>query len=253
MAARRDSGLREEQVEQLRTDLAAGRRPRVRVSASQLPAGTTGAVLRVGDPAADGPDYLTVRIKVGGVTDELGFSPEELSLPARGRTIRADPSDAKPAPGSATPPRRTAQARKRPEKVPAAKAAAGSGRPAAGGEGTTQPVARAAVTPPRTSTRPKQARSGRRPAGVPAVTVTIASEGAAWSVTAKQGARAVVKKAAVPPGVIAAVAVLLGQPGIVDAVAAVNDTARVEAEARAERLRAELAEVEAVLNSHRRP
>jgi hypothetical protein len=37
-----------------------------------------------------------------------------------------------------------------------------------------------------------------------------------------------------------------------DAVAAVNDTARVEAEARAEELRAELAEVEAVLVSHRR-
>jgi hypothetical protein len=33
----------------------------------------------------------------------------------------------------------------------------------------------------------------------------------------------------------------------------VNDTARGEAEARAEKLRAELAEVEAVLTSHRRP
>jgi hypothetical protein len=42
------------------------------------------------------------------------------------------------------------------------------------------------------------------------------------------------------------------QPGVEDAVAAVNDTARVEAEARAEELRAELAEVEAVLVSHRR-
>jgi hypothetical protein len=63
----------------------------------------------------------------------------------------------------------------------------------------------------------------------------------------------VVKKAPVSPGVVAALAALLNQPGVEDAVAAVNDTARGEAEARAERLRAELAEVEAVLSSHRRP
>jgi len=63
----------------------------------------------------------------------------------------------------------------------------------------------------------------------------------------------VVKKAPVSPGVVAAVAALLNQPGVEDAVAAVNDTARGQAEARAEKLRAELAEVEAVLISHRRP
>ena len=55
------------------------------------------------------------------------------------------------------------------------------------------------------------------------------------------------------PGVVAAVAALLGQPGVEDAVAAVNETSRGAAEALAERLRTELAEVEAVLVSHRRP
>jgi len=63
----------------------------------------------------------------------------------------------------------------------------------------------------------------------------------------------VVKKTPVSPGVVAAVAALLNQTGVEDAVAVVNDTARGEAEARAEKLRAELAEVEAVLTSHRRP
>ncbi len=63
----------------------------------------------------------------------------------------------------------------------------------------------------------------------------------------------VVKKTPLSPGVVAAVAALLNQPGVEDAVAAVNDTARGEAEARAEKLRAELAEVEAVLISHHRP
>ena len=62
-----------------------------------------------------------------------------------------------------------------------------------------------------------------------------------------------VKNAVVPPGVVAAVAALLAQPLVEDAVAAVNDTARSEAEARAEQLRSELAAVEAVLHSHRRP
>jgi glyoxylase-like metal-dependent hydrolase (beta-lactamase superfamily II) len=63
----------------------------------------------------------------------------------------------------------------------------------------------------------------------------------------------VAKKAPVSPGVVAAVAALLNQPGVEDAVAVVNDTARGEAEARAEKLRAELADVEAVLISHHRP
>lgn len=63
----------------------------------------------------------------------------------------------------------------------------------------------------------------------------------------------VLKKAPVSPGVVAAVAALLNQPDVEQAVAVVNDTAREEAEARAEKLRAELAEVEAVLISHHRP
>ena len=85
------------------------------------------------------------------------------------------------------------------------------------------------------------------------MTVTIASAGASWSVSAQRGNRAVVKKAPVAPGVVAAIAALLGQPAVDEAVAAVNDGGRLEAEERAAKLRAELAEVEAVLSSHRRP
>jgi acyl-CoA reductase-like NAD-dependent aldehyde dehydrogenase len=85
------------------------------------------------------------------------------------------------------------------------------------------------------------------------VTIAIASAGSSWSVTAHRGARVVVKKAPVTPGVVAAIAALLNESGVEDAVATVNDSALGEAEARADKLRAELAQVEAVLISHRRP
>lgn len=62
-----------------------------------------------------------------------------------------------------------------------------------------------------------------------------------------------VKNSAVTPGMVSAVAAMLGLPLVEEAVAAVNDTARSEAEYRAEQLRAELAEVEAVLAGHRKP
>lgn len=224
MAARREAGLDQEQLAELRGGVDAGRRPRVRVSGSQFPAGTIGTVMRVGDPATDGNDFITVRVKIGRVTDELRFSPKELSTATKGRTatsVSAPAAAPSPAPRAPRPVRRR------------------------GPETTAQPE------PPRVQAKP--AASPRRAAPVPAVTVTIASAGAAWTVTAHRGARVVVKRAAVPPGVVAAVAALLDLPAVDEAVAAVNDTARGEAEARAERLRAELAEVEAVLSSHRRP
>ncbi|SOD71476.1 hypothetical protein SAMN05892883_0993 [Jatrophihabitans sp. GAS493] len=83
--------------------------------------------------------------------------------------------------------------------------------------------------------------------------MTITSTGATWSVTAQRGARVVSKNLAVTPGTIAAIAELLDDAGITEAVGAVNDTAREEAQARAEQLRVELAELEAVLASHRAP
>ena len=223
MAAQRGTGLVDEQVRQLRSELEAGRRPRVRVSGTQFPAVTTGTVLRVGDPKTDGGDFITVRVKVGGVTDELAFSPKELSA-GRGRTAPPATARTKPAPRP-----RTRAAVKSPE---------------------APPVEAAPARPP---ARANTARSQRRATPPPTVTLTIASIGSSWSITAQRGARVVVKKAPVTPGVVEAVAALLDQPEVDDAVAAVNDAARGEAEARAQKLRAELAEVEAVLVSHRRP
>lgn len=89
MAAGRGTGLADEQVVQLRGSVAAGGRPRVRVSGAQFPVGTTGMVIRVGEPAADGADFVTVRVKVSGVVDELPFAPAELSMAGRGHAQAA--------------------------------------------------------------------------------------------------------------------------------------------------------------------
>jgi len=247
MAARRGRpGLDEEQLSQLRSDLGAGRRPRVRVSGPQFSAGTTGAVRRVGDPGVDGEDFVTVRVKVGGVLDELRFSPSELSM-AGGRQA--------PASTAALPTARRMPAPRRTRKPSPPTVVAAPEQSGAGGSG---PDVSSAVAAHRdsssTSVPAKTARPAtRRAAPSASVSVTLASAGACWTVTALRGARVVVKNAVVPPGVVAAVAALLAQPLVEDAVAAVNDTARSEAEARAEQLRGELAAVEAVLQSHRRP
>jgi len=257
MAAQRDTELADEQVVHLRDQVAAGRRPRVRVSGPQFPTGTIGTVLQVGDPNTNGGDFITVRVKIAGVTDELAFSPKELSMVRRGRA--ATPPATPPAAPPAAPDLKRTPSSPRTRRSDGSPAANTSGRLGAGkSEVSTSKRSPSDTTPERRSSRapsPAKAPAGspRRAAPLPAVTVTIASAGSSWSVTAHRGARVVVKKAPLSPGVVAAVAALLNQPDVEQAVADVNDTARGQAEARAEKLRAELAEVEAVLISHRRP
>lgn len=239
-----DSGLGNDQLTKLAEQVAAGRRPRVRVSGGQFPEGTSGTVLRVGDPAADGDDYVLVRVKVHGVTDELRFSPKELSV---GRARAAAPE---PAPAKKAPPTRKARPARR--AAPAGKALVASTR-SAPAAAKAAPADKGAPREQPASAAPPSGRPARRSAPAPTVTITVTSSGSSWSVAARRGAKTVVKKADVTPGAVAAIAALLGDPAVEDAVAAVNDSARAVAEARAEQLRAELAAVEAVLVSHERP
>lgn len=279
MAAGSGVGLSEVQLDRLRDQLAAGGKPRVRVSGAQFADQPAGTVLAVGRPEIDGDDFVTVRVKAGGVTDELRFSPRELA--PVGRVPAASASD-RPGRGGrrshgpqtgqsqgqqesaaiqiATAAQAQAVARKaaptkKTARVQPAKAAENPMRrdaaatkkasPASGAAGTSLPAAgtKTAATVP----------SRRRGPSLPTVSVTLASAGATWSVSAQRGSRTVVKNTPIPPGVVSAVAELLGLPAVADAVAAVNDAALREAEARAAALRAELAALEAELNSHRRP
>jgi len=256
MASQRDTGLDDAQLARLRQAIADGRRPRVRVTGSQFPVATTGTVVRVGDPVSDGADFVMVRIKVGGVSDELGFSPSELSV------VRRAPAAAPPAEaGARTSAQKTSASRVRtsptpqPDQAAVVEAAALSAK-GRGGKSTARRSATATTTTlasPTVPTRSKAATTGRRAASVPAVTITIASAGSSWSVSASRGARAMVKKTPAAPGVVTAIAALLNLQEVEEAVAAVNGAALGEAEARAEKLRAELAEIEAVLVSNQAP
>jgi hypothetical protein len=248
MAARAGVGLSDADVDRLREQLTTGGKPRVRVSGPQFADQPTGTVLAVGTPETDGDDFVTVRVKAGGVTDELRFSPRELTTVGRG----AAPARAAERPGSGNK-RATAEKAAPADPTPGGAKRASTAKPARSAKSAATPTEgrRAAATAP---LAPKPAGGGRRRgASLPTVSVTLASAGASWSVSAQRGARTVVKNAPVPPGVVSAVAELLGLPAVGEAVAAVNDAALQEAEARAAALRAELSALEAELDSHRRP
>ncbi|MDT4929299.1 MAG: hypothetical protein QOF92_2166 [Pseudonocardiales bacterium] len=231
------SGLSDEQIVQLRDDVAAGRSPRVQVAGSQFGNTAAATVRRVGDPSVDGEDFVTVRVKLNGVTDDLRFAPRELSRGKRGQAKSPAktlaPRAAKdPAPSPRKRQPRRPASRQQDAEVPA-------------------PTARRAQVPEISAKQPRKP-ARRAPTSAP-VSIVVSSVDASWTVSAQRGSRSVLKNAAVNPGVVSAIAALLDQPALEDAVAAVNDTARAEAETRAEQLRAELAQIQAVLDSHRRP
>jgi hypothetical protein len=238
MAARRGkAGLTDDEVAALKTQLAGGGRPRVLVSGPQFPAGSAGTVVSVGDPTLDGADYVRVRVKVNGMTDELSFAPAELSLRRSGKQPAAAPERPRRAP------RKTAPATENtpsvaghpaPQPIPT--------QPVSSRPGPAQPVAPAAPASRR-----------RKPSVLPKVSFTVTSAGASWSVSAVRGAKGIAKNLPVSPGTVTALAELLGQPALAEAVAEINETALAEAQVRADQLRAELADLEAVLATHRSP
>jgi hypothetical protein len=278
---RASGGLTQEDVARLRQQLGEGRRPRVQLSGPQFEAGSSGAVVRIGDPDTDGADYLTVRVKVNGISDELAFAPAELSL---GRTGAGQASAAGTASAARTTPTAGSAAR-RPGRTTARPKAAASSRPAepaisvesgtsaesaisveqaisvepASSAVATQPAgprgSAAASEPapgPLTPATPTNRRR-KAPAAPATVSVTISSTGASWSLSATRGAKAIAKNVPVAPGVVTAIAELLAQTGLVEAVADINETARQQAEQRADQLRAELSSLEAVLATHQAP
>jgi hypothetical protein len=250
MSARRKTGLTPESVAALATQLAEGKRVRVKFSDPQFGEATTGAVVRIGDPAVDGADYITVRVTVNGHADELPFAPNELELPGGRVAGSAKPSRrrqaSRPSPDASEP-----QTGRAPVKVPAHELP-----PKAPDKAPDKALEKAlpAKALPAKSLAAAGGRTPRRKASIPPkITLTITSSGASWSVSALRGAKSVTKSAAVSPGVVTAIADLLDQSGISAAVAEVNETALAEAEQRAAQLRVELAELDAVLAAHRSP
>jgi hypothetical protein len=246
-------GLSTSDLEHIRDALAGGRKPKVvfTAAAGQV-AGQLGQVVQLTDPQHS-EDWVVVRFG----RDELPFSPADLAIapravPARraGRDASAAVSAPAGGPGEATRSGKdTAGApgeADRPGRDTAA--AAAEDHPAAPStvDGNGGPVASAGVdaAPARPRTAVRKAAKPKPPA---ALTVTLAYADGEWTVAAQQGSKALARPYVIKPGEALKMVSLLDVPGVHEAVEEILATARAEAAAAAERLRAQLAEVEARL------
>lgn len=221
-------GLSTEEVAGIREAVAAGRKPRVvfTASAGQM-AGQVGQVVALTDPDVS-DEFVVVRFG----RDELPFSPADVAVAPRGAGRRAPVEAA--ADGE----------------VPAAPVAAAvpefvldtpAPRPAEG-DGSARPVE--AARPARRGVKPAKPVKPKVPAGL---TVTLAYAEGEWTVAAQQGAKVLAKPYVVKPAEALRMVGLVDVPGVHEAVEQILAAERAEAERQAEKLRSELAEVEARL------
>lgn len=216
-------GLSDEELGAIREGLAAGRKPKVMFTetAGQI-AGQIGQVVALTDPAVS-EEWVVVRFG----RDELPFSPADLVLAPKGGARRAE---------SRTEPESSPVAEPEFKVVRSPEAVVAEAPPPA-------PVVTAEpVKPARRAA--KAAKAAKAPAGL---TVTLAYADGEWTVAAAQGARALAKPYVIRPAEALRMVALVDVPGVQEAVEQILAAERSEAESQAERLRAELAEVEARL------
>jgi hypothetical protein len=273
-------GLSTDELARIRDTLAAGRKPKVvfTAAAGQI-AGQVGQVIELTDPELS-DEWVVVRFG----HDELPFSPADLQLPARAKpTVRAaalpaplpGPREESSVPSSPTAPlngaARPAKAAKaaaaaaaesakaEPAKAepvkaappvkaaadkPAEKATTKAAEPAAANAPAAAPPAAAAPAAPPAKA---PARKAGKPKPPPSLTVTLTYAEGEWMVGATQGSKALAKPYVIKPAEALKMVSMLDVPGVHDAVDDIVSAARAEAEQQAERLRAELAEVESRL------
>jgi hypothetical protein len=252
-------GLSTTDLEQIRDTLGAGRKPKVMFTeaAGQI-AGQIGQVVGLTDPELS-DEWVVVRFG----KDELPFSPidlmiapkaapnrrsntvpaprEESPVPSPAPTVSTvdSPADApvSPAPAAAdtaaAEPVKDAPAKAAPAKDAAAKAA--------------PPDEAASSAAPAKAAKAVPAKKAARPKAPPGLTVTLAYADGEWTVAANQGTKALAKPYLIKPAEALKMVSMLDVPGVHDAVEEIVSAARAEAEQQAERLRAELAEIEARL------
>lgn len=219
-------GLSSEELQAVRDGLAAGRKPRVQFteSAGQI-SGQIGQVVELTDPAVS-DEWVVVRFG----RDELPFSPADLRIAPKGAAARRPVAEK---PVVVAPPEPEFMIDKPLPVKP-------------------QPVKPQPVTsepePVKTAPAPRKAS---RPAGKakqpPGLTVTLAYGEGEWTVSASQGAKVLAKPYVVRPAEALRMVSLVDVPGVQEAVEQILASERAEAEQQAQRLRAELAEVEARL------
>ena len=244
-------GLSTDELARIRDTLAAGRKPKVvfTAAAGQI-AGQVGQVVELTDPALS-DEWVVVRFG----HDELPFSPADLQMPSRTKpSVRAAAALPAPLPGPREEPSvpssptaplngaaRSAKAAKAAPATPAEEPAPAKASPAkAAGQAAEPAAAKPAEAPP-----PKPpARKAGKPKAPPSLTVTLTYAEGEWMVGATQGSKALAKPYVIKPSEALKMVSLLDVPGVHDAVDEIVSAARAEAEREAERLRAELAEVE---------
>jgi hypothetical protein len=225
-------GLSAKDLESIRATLSAGRKPRVEFTASagQI-AGGFGQVVELLDPAEE--EWVVVRFG----HDELPFSPADLAVPVRGAGRRsakaveaaeptapvAESSGAYPSYEEIAAPRREDMMPATPKDPAVPEQPAGEGKPAR-----------------------KSARAAK-PKPSPTLTVTVAYTDGEWTVAAQQGAKALARPYLIKAAEALALVGMLDVPGVHEAVEQIVEAERAATQAQAERVRAELAEIEARL------
>jgi hypothetical protein len=215
-------GLSADELQVIRDGLAAGRRPRVMFteSAGQI-AGQIGQVVALTDPA-ESDDWVVVRFG----RDELPFSPSDLEVAPKGPVKKA----AAPAPEPARPEPEFVIDKPIPAPAPA-----------------TPPASPPAAAVPAPAPRKGPARAGKPKPPAAGLTVTLAYTEGEWTIAAHQGAKVLAKPYVVKPSEAMRMVQFVDVPGVQEAVEQIVAAERAQAEQQAERLRAELAEIEARL------
>jgi hypothetical protein len=262
-------GLSTSDLTKIRDTLAAGRKPKVvfTESAGQI-VGQVGQVIRLTDPEVS-EEWVVVRFG----RDELPFAPTDLAMPLKAPPRRTDPVPSPrvqgptgPALSAAYQQETAGAAGTRPEPVtpasseeqsvspstrtvtpPAPAPVAKSTPPAVAKAVPAAPSPDAAPAPDAAVEKPKPARKVAKPKPAPSLTVTVAYTDGEWMVSAQQGSKALAKPYIVKPSEALKMVSMLDVPGVHEAVEEIVSAARDEAQRQAERLRAELAEVESRL------
>ncbi|MEO3930861.1 hypothetical protein ABGB07_44515 [Micromonosporaceae bacterium B7E4] len=234
MAAARtaEQGLSTEELQQIRDALAGGRKPKVMFTeaAGQI-AGQLGQVVELTDPEVS-EEWVVVRFG----RDELPFSPTDLAVAPKGATRRVA---AKPEPEPEPAAEPEFKIVREPVPAPREEATVTAvdtppARPADGeGEGEAKPA--------------RRATKAVKPKGPAGLTVTLTYAEGEWTLAATQGTKSLAKPYVIKPAEALKMVALIDVPGVHEAVEQIMAVERREAEQQAERLRAELAEIEARL------
>ncbi|MFI6819996.1 hypothetical protein ACIBJE_03455 [Micromonospora sp. NPDC050187] len=221
-------GLSTDEVQGIREALAAGRKPKVvfTAAAGQI-AGQVGQVVELTDPAVS-DEFVVVRFG----RDELPFSPADVAVAPRGAGRRV--AEPKPEAEVVVEPV-AAEPEFVLERAPVPEQSRGDER-------REEPKVDAVETKP--AKRAVKAAKPKAPAGL---TVTLQYAEGEWTVAAQQGSKSLAKPYVVKPAEALRMVALVDVPGVQEAVEQIMAAERAEAEQQADRLRAELAEIEARL------